>query len=88
MTRQLRCGIAIEIGRSVIAIVALAPFYLILQEAWDPLKAEADEQVVNSTAQQAVDWSGIAFDNYLVFALGIIILGTIAAAVYQRQGGF
>lgn len=88
MRRRLRCGIAIEIGRAVASIVALAVFWLLALEAWDPLKTKADDLVVNSSAQQATDWLGIGMDNFLVITLGIAVMGVIAAAVYQRQGGF
>lgn len=86
--RTLRCGIAIHIGRAVMSIITIAIFYLLAIEFWTPLKAEADEQVVNATAQEATNWIGIGFDNYLLLTLLITVMGVISVSVWLRQGGF
>lgn len=81
-------GVSVVQGHAIIGIIGLSVMWLVAQEFWIPLKAEADDQVVNATGQQATDWIGIAFSNYLVFGLAVIILGSIAAAAFKRQGGF
>lgn len=86
MASRRRCGQAIAIGRALASVFALGVFWLVIQEFWDPLNTECDEQVVNATAQTTCDWLGIGFDWYLVLALAIIITGTVAIAAYQRQG--
>lgn len=88
MDRRLRCGQAVEIGKGLGAVVGVAIMWLLAQEAWNPLKATADEEVTNATAQEAINWTGLAFENFLVIALGITCLGVIAFAAFQRQGGF
>lgn len=86
-TRRLRCGQAVEIGSAVASIIGVAVLWLLFKEAWDPLKAEADTQVTNATAQTATDWIGLGFGNFLVITLGITVLGVIAFSVFQQQGG-
>lgn len=88
MDRRLRCGISLQVGAALATISGVAVFWLFALEIYNPMKAKSDEIVTNTTAQQAIDWNGILMDNYLILALAIIVAGTIAASVYQRQGGF
>lgn len=78
-------GQSVAIGIALATIVGLGIYWLLFTEAWDPLKAEADTQVTNATAQTTLDWLGFAWDWYLLIALAIVITGTIAAAVFQRE---
>lgn len=88
MARRLRCGISLQIGAALGTVAAIGVFWLLALEVYDPLKTKSDEIVTNTTAQTAIDWNGIAMDNFLILGLAIVVLGTVAASVFQRQGGF
>lgn len=78
---------SVAIGAATATIVSLGIFYLLAQEFFDPIYSENQEIVTNSTAQQGADWVFLGLKWYLALALGVIIIGTIATAAYQRQGG-
>lgn len=82
-----RCYQSTQIGWGLATIFGASVLWLTLNEAWVDFKTEADTTITNTTGQQSIDWIAIAWDNYVLIVLGVVILATITAAVFQRQGG-
>lgn len=80
-------GQSVAIGVGLATVFSIGVLYLLLNEAWTPLEAECTEVVTNATAQTTCTWLNIVWEWQLALYLGITVIGTIATAAYQRQGG-
>lgn len=75
------------IGASLATLLFVGILYTIANQFMEPLRASAIANVGNKTAVEGIQYTGQTWDGYLFIALGVVTLGTIALAVYQRQGG-
>lgn len=78
---------SVAIGTGTATLAALGVFYLLAQEFFDPINDERQEMVSNSTALQGGEWVHLGLEWYLALAMAVVVIGTIAAAAFQRQGG-
>jgi hypothetical protein len=61
--------------------------FAIAQQPFSRLESASDEHVANETAQQGMAWTSEAFHQFPLIVGAVTVLGVIALAAFQRQGG-
>lgn len=75
------------IGMGLATLLFIGILYTVANQFAQPLEQAALDHSVNASMTQGIQYTGQVWDGYLFVALGVVTLGTIAAAVYQSRGG-
>lgn len=77
---------SIEIAWGFAVLTGIGLIYAMAMMFYTEMKTEYDDVVVNKTAQQGLDYTGQFFDNFLIIAGIVVVIGVIALSVYQTRG--
>lgn len=78
-------GQAIEIGWGFAVLIAISLLYGFMKTFFSEMKATFDEHTTVAATQTGLDWTATIFQNFLIIATFISVLGVIAVSVYKGR---